>query len=135
VPDSLLWGDARLGNVLYDDEGHVVALLDWELATIGPAEMDLGWYLVLDELTNGFVGRTVPGFADRAGVIEHYERALGRDVVDVEWHEIFALARSIAINDCQARLAAAAGTPYPGVPGDANPVLAHLDARISAFAG
>jgi aminoglycoside phosphotransferase (APT) family kinase protein len=133
VPDSLLWGDARLGNVLYDDDCRIVALLDWELATVGPAEMDLGWYLVLDELTNRFVGRTVPGFAGRADAIAYYERALGRDVVDLEWHEIFALARSIAINDCQARLAAAAGTPYPGVPGDANPVLARLDARISAF--
>jgi aminoglycoside phosphotransferase (APT) family kinase protein len=135
VPESLLWGDARLGNVLYADDGRVVALLDWELATIGPAEMDLGWYLVLDELTNGFVGRTVPGFATRSEVIAHYERALGRGVVHLAWHEIFALARSIAINDRQARLAAAAGTRYPGVPGDANPVLAHLDARISAFAG
>jgi aminoglycoside phosphotransferase (APT) family kinase protein len=135
VRDSLLWGDARLGNVLYDDDGNVRALLDWELATIGPAEMDLGWYLVLDELANGFVGRTVPGFATRDDVIRRYERALGRDVVHLAWHEIFALARSIAINDCQARLAAAAGTPYPGVPGDANPVLAHLDAHISAFAG
>jgi aminoglycoside phosphotransferase (APT) family kinase protein len=134
APDSLLWGDARLGNVLYDDDGRVVALLDWELATIGPAEMDLGWYIVLDEITTGFVGRTVPGFAARDDVVRRYERALGRDVMHLAWHEIFALTRSIAINDCQARLAAAAGTPYPGVPGDANPVLAHLDARISAFA-
>jgi len=135
VADSLLWGDARLGNVLYDDDGRAAALLDWELATIGPAEMDLGWYLVLDEIANGFVGRTVPGFAGRADAIRYYERALGREVVHLQWHEIFALARSIAINDCQARLAAAAGTPYPGVPGDANPVLAHLDARIAAFTG
>jgi aminoglycoside phosphotransferase (APT) family kinase protein len=134
VPDSLLWGDARLGNVLYDDAGRVVAMLDWELASVGPAEMDLAWYLVLDELTTGFVGRTVPGFAARPEVIRDYERALGREVVHLAWHEIFALARSIAINDCQARLAACAGTPYPGVPGDANPILAHLDARISAFA-
>src|SRR5205823_6345906 len=29
-PMSLLWGDARLGNVLYDDDARVVALLDWE---------------------------------------------------------------------------------------------------------
>ena len=134
-PDSLLWGDARLGNVLYDDGGRVVALLDWELATIGPAEMDLGWYLVLDELTTAFVGRTVPGFAGRADAIRHYERALGREIAHLAWHEIFALVRSIAINDCQARLAAAAGTPYPGVAGDANPILVHLEERISAFAG
>jgi aminoglycoside phosphotransferase (APT) family kinase protein len=135
VADSLLWGDARLGNVLYDDDARAVALLDWELATVGPAEMDLGWYLVLDEIATGFVDRTVPGFAGHADAIRYYERALGRDVAHLAWHEIFALARSIAINDCQARLAAAAGTQYPGVPGDANPVLALLDARIAAFTG
>jgi aminoglycoside phosphotransferase (APT) family kinase protein len=133
VPMSLLWGDPRLGNVMYDDDGRVVALLDWELASIGPAEMDLAWYLVLDELVAGFVERTVPGFVDRDASIRFYERALGREVAHVAWHEIFALARSIAINDRQARLAAAAGTRYPGVAGEANPMLAILADRITAF--
>jgi aminoglycoside phosphotransferase (APT) family kinase protein len=134
-PPSLLWGDARLGNVLYDDAGRAVALLDWELASIGPAEMDLAWYLVLDELVTGIVGRTPPGFAARADVVRSYERALGRPVRDLAWHEIFALARSIAINDRQARLASAAGTRYPGIAGDANPMLAHLSERIGSFTG
>jgi len=133
VPLSLLWGDPRLGNVLYDDDGAVLALLDWELATIGPAEMDLGWYLVLDRLSTELIGRSVPGFLDRDESVRFYERALGREVVDVDWHEIFALVRSIAINDRQARLAAAAGTRYPGVAGDANPMLAYLERLIAAY--
>ncbi|HWS45250.1 MAG TPA: phosphotransferase, partial [Acidimicrobiia bacterium] len=129
---SLLWGDARLGNVMYDDGGDVVALLDWELASIGPAEMDLAWYLGLDELTRSFVGRTLPGFLGRGDAIRYYEGILGRPVRQLAWHEVFALVRSIAINDRQARLADAAGTPYPGVPGDANPILAYLDRKIAA---
>ena len=133
-PASLCWGDARIGNVLFDDDRAIVAVLDWEQATIGPAEMDLAWYLALDELTTYFVKQTVPGFLTRAELVARYEAALGRAVVDLEWHEIFALVRSTAINDRQARLAAASGVEYPGVAGDKNPVLRVIGRRIDLFA-
>jgi aminoglycoside phosphotransferase (APT) family kinase protein len=134
-PASLCWGDARIGNVLFAEDRAVTSVLDWELATIGPAEMDLAWYLALDELTTYFVGQTVPGFLARNEIIDRYEAALGRAVVDLEWHEIFALVRSTAINDRQARLAAASGIAYPGVAGDGNPVLGLIAQRIEAFRG
>src|SRR4051794_27869826 len=37
-PPSLCWGDARIGNVLFDDARSIASVLDWELASIGPAE-------------------------------------------------------------------------------------------------
>ncbi len=132
-PASLCWGDARIGNVLFADNRSITSVLDWELATIGPAEMDLGWYLALDELTTYFVKRTVAGFLDRAAIIDRYETALERAVVDLEWHEIFALVRSTAINDRQARLARESGVAYPGIAGDDNPVLQVIARRIAAF--
>ncbi len=64
-PASLCWGDARIGNVLYSADGTITSVLDWEMATIGPAETDLAWYLALDELTTRFLKRTVPGFLAR----------------------------------------------------------------------
>jgi aminoglycoside phosphotransferase (APT) family kinase protein len=129
---SLCWGDARLGNVMFDDDRNVVALLDWELASIAPAECDLAWYLVLDRLTSKFTG-AVPGFLPRDDAIAYYEQRLGRGVVDLDWHEIFALVRSSAINDRQARMAAAAGVEYPGVAGDDNPVLRYVEHRIERY--
>jgi aminoglycoside phosphotransferase (APT) family kinase protein len=132
-PASLCWGDARVGNMLFHDDRQVASVLDWEMATIGPAEMDLAWYLALDDLTTYFVKRTVPGFFDRAGLIARYEATLGRAVVDLEWHEIFALIRSTAVNDRQARLAAEIGVSYPGVAGEDNPVLRVIARRIDAF--
>jgi len=130
---SLCWGDPRLGNVMYHDDRTVAAVLDWEMASIGPAETDLAWYLALDDLTFHFTQRRVHGFLTRAEVIAAYERSLGRAVVDLAWHEIFALVRSSAVNDRQARLAAQTGMAYPGVAGDDNPVLAYLSAQIDAF--
>jgi aminoglycoside phosphotransferase (APT) family kinase protein len=134
-PASVCWGDARIGNVLFDDARRIASVLDWELATIGPAEMDLAWYLALDELTTRFVKRTVPGFLDRTEFVARYEAALGRPVADLDWHEIFALIRSTAINDRQARLAQEMGVEYPGVAGADNPVLRVITRRIEAFSG
>lgn len=131
---ALCWGDARLGNACFDPEtARLTALLDWELATIGPPESDLAWYLALGDLTAAFVGRRAPGALDRSAAIARYEAARGRAVIDLAWHEVFALVRSVAINDRQARLAAAVGADYPGVPGDANPVLPVLAAAIDRF--
>src|SRR3954447_24504780 len=44
VPGNVVlsWGDARIGNVLYRDFTPV-AVLDWEMAGLGPRELDLGW--------------------------------------------------------------------------------------------
>jgi aminoglycoside phosphotransferase (APT) family kinase protein len=129
---ALCWGDARLGNVMFDPRRAITAVLDWELASIGPPEMDLAWYLVLDELTAKFT-KPVPGFLARDVAISYYEAQLGRPVVDLEWHEIFALVRSAAINDRQARMAADAGVAYPGVAGDDNPVLRYVARRIERY--
>ncbi|MGH9029876.1 MAG: phosphotransferase family protein [Acidimicrobiales bacterium] len=132
---SLCWGDARLGNVMLDDGASTTALLDWELATIGPPEMDFAWYLALERLTTRVTGTSVPGFMDREETIARYERRLGRRLEELDWHEIFALVRSAAINDRQARLAASAGVDYPGVFGEDNPLLAHIGRRIARFKG
>ncbi len=55
---------------------------------------------------------------------------------DLEWHEIFALVRAVAINDRQQRVAAAAGTRYVGgAPSEdaaADPLANVLLARIEA---
>ena len=106
-PDPvLLWGDPRLGNLVVDDDRHVVAVLDWEMATLGPAEMDLAWYLALDAATAALTGRRVAGFPEAHETLALYERCGGRPVADLAWHEIFALTRALAISDRQARMRA-----------------------------
>ena len=77
VAPSLVWGDARLGNLVIDDELRPAAVLDWEMAVVGPPELDLGWVLFLDRTALQY-GEQLPGFLDRAGLVAEYERRLGR---------------------------------------------------------
>ena len=94
---SLLWGDVRMENVIVDDDRAPVAVLDWEMATIGAAEHDLAWALTLQDVQEALVRRTVPGFLDHDGWVRRYESRLGRPVQDLEWYEVFAAVRSTAI--------------------------------------
>ncbi|HWE54858.1 MAG TPA: phosphotransferase family protein [Acidimicrobiales bacterium] len=130
---GLCWGDVRLGNALFDDSGRVTAVLDWELASLGPPEMDVAWYVVLDDLLERFTGRRVPGFGTTDQVIARYEAAAGRPLRSMGWHQVFALTRSVAISERLARLAARSGLPYPGIAGDDNPVLHELTRRIATY--
>jgi aminoglycoside phosphotransferase (APT) family kinase protein len=131
--EVLCWGDVRLGNVLFDEHHRVTAILDWELATIGAPESDLAWYLVLDDLLEAFTRRRVPGFEPEPVLVERYQDATGQRVENLEWHKIFALTRSVALSERLARVAAETGLPYPGIAGDANPVLHQLTSRIERY--
>lgn len=130
---SLCWGDARLENLVFDEHRHVVAMLDWEMASIGAAESDLGWYLgleaVLRELTGG---TTVPGFRSDGDFVARYEAALGRRVEHLGWHRTFAVARSMCVNVRQATLAAAAGVDYLLPADETNPLLGIVERWIEA---
>jgi aminoglycoside phosphotransferase (APT) family kinase protein len=102
----LLWGDARLGNLVFDDESRVHAVLDWDLASLGPREMDLGWHFGLTFMMEQLFGDSVPGFPSRGEVIQRYEEGAQCEVRDLAWHEVFALVRALAINDRHQRIAA-----------------------------
>jgi aminoglycoside phosphotransferase (APT) family kinase protein len=67
TPTVLLWGDARLGNVIYRDF-EPVAVLDWEMASLGPREVDLGWmifgHMVFEEIATVFELPPMEGLVD-----------------------------------------------------------------------
>jgi aminoglycoside phosphotransferase (APT) family kinase protein len=93
-PCSVLWGDVRIGNVIFGDDLAPAAVLDWEMASIGPAELDLSWYTALEDMTAHFLGSRVAGFLERDAIVARHELALGRPLIDFEWFEAFALVRS-----------------------------------------
>jgi aminoglycoside phosphotransferase (APT) family kinase protein len=108
VPDEraavLLWGDVRMGNLVFDPERRVTAVLDWDLASLGPREMDLGWYFGLEFMMEALFDGRPPGFPGTTEAVERYERRSGYKVKDLSWHEVFALVRALAINDRHQRI-------------------------------
>lgn len=85
----LAHGDAGPGNFLFEN-GHMTALLDWELAHLGDPMEDLAWFSMR------CVMEPVPDFAGR---IADYERAAGRpiDRTRVLYHRVFVSTRVVII--------------------------------------
>ncbi|MBK7170184.1 MAG: phosphotransferase [Gammaproteobacteria bacterium] len=102
-PAVPLWGDARPGNMIFRDF-RCVAANDWEGAALGPAELDLGWWLMFDRFAHeGSALARLDGEPSRDEQIALYERHSGRSVRDPFWHEVFAATRFtiVMIRTCQ----------------------------------
>jgi aminoglycoside phosphotransferase (APT) family kinase protein len=127
---SVLWGDVQFGNMVIADDMTIAAVLDFELASIGPAELDVSWFLVLHSMTVASCGGDVPGFPDRADTLARYERLLGRSLHDLRWYEVFAALRSGAIMVRAARLLARMGIDDTWLT-DGNPTI-ELIAELTA---
>ncbi len=133
-PQALLWGDPRLGNLLYDENDYrLTGVLDWELASLGPPEMDLAWYVQMEELTTRVVHAFPPGFHTTESLLESYAKVSKRTVTDMGWHMVFALVRAGAINDREARIAQRTGEYFPGVYGEGHPLLRRAERLIESF--
>ena len=101
---SFLWGDARPGNLIYQGT-RVAAILDWEMAGIGPAEFDLFHFLLTDEVVAEL--NSVPrlaGLPDRTETIAAWEGHVGRKVRHPDHAEIFAALRFAALMALVVRL-------------------------------
>lgn len=91
---NVLWGDSTPSNVMFADDGTVNALIDWELAALGPAELDLAWWLYFDDLfSRRFgVGR-LEGLPSREKSISIWEAATGRKAEHLEYYDVVVALR------------------------------------------
>jgi aminoglycoside phosphotransferase (APT) family kinase protein len=89
----LSWGDSRIGNVLYNDFAPV-ALLDWEMAGLGPAELDIAWivyaHLVFQDIAGMLELPGMPGFMTALDVATQYEKLRGYAVRDLRFFMVYA---------------------------------------------
>ncbi len=92
-PTALCWGDARIGNMIFDG-GRCAAVLDWEMVTLGNPEQDLAWWLFLDRHHSEGVGAPrLEGFPERAETVARWEEIVGRNVRNLAYYEAFAAFR------------------------------------------
>jgi aminoglycoside phosphotransferase (APT) family kinase protein len=95
-PATIVHGDYRLDNCMVDDRGTVVAVLDWEICTLGDPLADVGMLMVYwtgpGDPPSAWSGTatTAAGFWDRHRVAEHYAAVTGRDLADVDFYVSFA---------------------------------------------
>lgn len=94
---AVVHGDYRTGNFLYDGEGRVRAILDWEMCHLGDPMEDLAW--ALSPLW-GWPNAQRPGkLIDRDRAIAIWSETSGIDVDPeaLKWWEIFACIKGLAI--------------------------------------
>ncbi|MCU1396423.1 MAG: hypothetical protein JWM34_4851 [Ilumatobacteraceae bacterium] len=95
-PAAIVHGDYRLDNCMVDDDGNVIAVLDWEICTLGDRLADLGLLLVYwtgpdDEMTSWTgASTTSPGFMNRAELADRYAAVTGADLSQLDYYVAFA---------------------------------------------
>ena len=95
-PDVLSWGDSRIGNIIYDGFTPV-AVLDWEMAGIGPREIDVAWFIFLhrffQDIAEFFELPGIPDFLRRADVERTYAELSGYPPRDMDFYLLYAALR------------------------------------------
>lgn len=115
LPDSptptIVHGDYRLGNMALHptNPGHVVAIFDWEMATLGDPLADLGYTLIywidpndaLPAESGASLSQftALPGFFRRADIVAEYARRSGRNVDAIDFYQVLALYKLAVISE------------------------------------
>ncbi|HJQ32786.1 MAG TPA: phosphotransferase family protein [Pyrinomonadaceae bacterium] len=104
---ALIHNDYKYDNLVLapDDSGEVVAVLDWEMATLGEPLMDLGtalgYWVDADDPEEwrryGFGLTALPGGLTRSEVVERYASLSGRDVPEVVFYYAYGLLKIAGI--------------------------------------
>nr|WP_154675110.1 phosphotransferase family protein [Parafrankia elaeagni] len=103
-PAAIVHGDYRLDNATVDPAGgRVLAVLDWEMATLGDPLTDLAstvlWWDGIRGLDSpvAAVPGDVPGFPDSRVIVDSYARRTSRDLSDLPWYLGFAFYKIATI--------------------------------------
>ena len=111
-PAGLVWGDARMGNMMFDDNFDVVAVMDWEQPSLGGALHDLAWWLTLSQLMHGATADRphLEGMGTREETLALWSELTGISAEGVEWYEDFT---QLKMSCCGIRMAALRGAAPP----------------------
>jgi aminoglycoside phosphotransferase (APT) family kinase protein len=101
---AIVHGDYRIDNVLFDDDGALVAVLDWELATLGDpladfAYLAMQWAMPADGGA-GLAGLDLDAFGipSLGEIVERYSARSGVAVAErLDWYFAYNLFRLAGI--------------------------------------
>jgi aminoglycoside phosphotransferase (APT) family kinase protein len=121
-PATIVHGDYRLGNTMFAAQApaRLVAILDWEMATIGDPLADVGYMMIHWTQAGDRIGRfnlqsvtTRPGFPSRQEMIARYEERSGRSMRSLDWYVTLALWKAIVFMEGNYKRAIAGSTDDP----------------------
>jgi len=96
---GIVHGDYRLDNAILNDEGHIIAVLDWEMCTLGDSLADLGLLrMYWGDRDAGSVPMavgsasvmTLPGFPTWEEAAALYEKKSGHDLSGLDFYTVLA---------------------------------------------
>ena len=90
---GIMHGDYHAANVMFSRTGpEVVAIVDWEMCTIGDPLLDLGWLLATWGQSAAFGGTLFEkgGMAGTDDLVEQYARNTNRDLTHITWYTVLA---------------------------------------------
>jgi aminoglycoside phosphotransferase (APT) family kinase protein len=139
---AIVHGDFRLGNVIFAARApaRLIAILDWEMATIGDPLADIGYLCAMwaepddpDGLLKLSRATTEPGYPNRHGLAERYAERSGRSLREIRWYTTLALWKLCVIMEGNYRRALQGATDNPFVRefGTEVPAIAaYAEARV-----
>jgi len=140
---TIVHGDYRLGNAMFAPgaPAHLVAIFDWEMATIGDPLADVGYLAALWSEAGDPAGGLFElskvtrdeGFLTRAQLVARYEERSGRSMGDARWYATLALWKSVVFMEGNYRRAVSGATDDPFLKSFGEGVVA-LAQRAEAMA-
>jgi aminoglycoside phosphotransferase (APT) family kinase protein len=122
LPATIVHGDYRLGNTMLapDAPARLIAILDWEMATIGDPLADVGYMMIHWTRPGDKAGRfalqgvtSLDGFPEREGLIEMYEQRSGRSMQALNWYVTLALWKAVVFMEGNYKRAVQGSTDDP----------------------
>src|SRR5690606_31634793 len=92
---TIVHGDHRLDNCMTDSDGNVIAVLDWEICTLGDPLADVGLLMVYWTEADDSHGMlltaptAVEGFLTRKEMLDRYAETSGRDLSQIDFYIAF----------------------------------------------
>ncbi len=122
-PATIVHGDYRLGNTMLapDAPARLIAIFDWEMATIGDPLADLGYMMIHwvqgDDPAVGMFNlhsvTQLEGFPTRAELIARYEERSGRSMQALTWYVTLALWKAVVFMEGNYKRAVSGSTDDP----------------------
>ena len=131
---TLVHGDYRLDNCVIGPDGHIAAVLDWEMATLGDPLTDVGLQVMYWPERDAVAAPpgagiasasvlTLPGFPTRDEAMKRYAEKSGRDLSNLDFYAVLAFFKlAVILEGIHARFLEG-GTVGAGFETMANQVL------------